>query len=194
MLYELEIENFYSVRNAQLIDLKVAANVPDLPGRFAPLWEGSRDRAPKVVAIFGPNAAGKSTILRALSFVAWFVRDSFSSRPVPNSHSRSSTVGRGTKLERGLPCRSVGWRTQTRMTGMAPGAATIMSSRSAPTSKLCRKRCTIGRRIRDAKSVSSTEMSTARSLDRAHLDLVAFAKRLGRCCARMRASSRRLRS
>jgi uncharacterized protein len=81
MLYELEIENFYSVRDAQVIDLRVAANAPELPGRFAPLWKGSRERAPKVVAIFGPNAAGKSTVLRALSFVAWFVRESFAIAP-----------------------------------------------------------------------------------------------------------------
>ncbi|MEA2998981.1 MAG: hypothetical protein QOK17_814 [Sphingomonadales bacterium] len=81
MLYELEIENFYSIRDAQVIDLRVAANAPNLPGRFAPLWEGSGDRAPKVVAIFGPNASGKSTVLRALSFVAWFVRESFSIAP-----------------------------------------------------------------------------------------------------------------
>jgi hypothetical protein len=81
MLYELEIENFYSIRDAQVIDLRVAANAPELPERFAHLWKGSRDRAPKVVAIFGPNASGKSTVLRALSFVAWFARDSFSIAP-----------------------------------------------------------------------------------------------------------------
>ncbi len=81
MLYELEIENFFSIRDTQVIDLCVAANAPDLPGRFAPLWKGSRQRAPKVVAIFGPNASGKSTVLRALSFVAWFARDSFSIAP-----------------------------------------------------------------------------------------------------------------
>lgn len=81
MLHKLEIENFYSIRDAQVIDLRAAANVPDVPGRFAPLWEGSRERAPKVVAIFGPNASGKSTVLRALSFVAWFVRESFGIAP-----------------------------------------------------------------------------------------------------------------
>jgi hypothetical protein len=31
-----------------------------------------------VVALFGANASGKSNVLKALSFVAWFVRDSFS--------------------------------------------------------------------------------------------------------------------
>ena len=81
MLHLLRIENFYSILEPQCIDLRVAANVPDAPGRFAPLWEGSMERAPKVVAIFGPNASGKSTVLRALSFIAWFVRDSFSIQP-----------------------------------------------------------------------------------------------------------------
>ena len=81
MLHLLKIENFYSILEPQCVDLRVAANVPDTPGRFAPLWEGSKERAPKVVAIFGPNASGKSTVLRALSFIAWFVRDSFSLQP-----------------------------------------------------------------------------------------------------------------
>lgn len=81
MLFELEIENFYSIRDRQTIDLRVASNVPDAPGRFAPVWAGAKDRAPKVIAIFGPNAAGKSTVLRALSFIAWFVRGSFQLPP-----------------------------------------------------------------------------------------------------------------
>ncbi len=81
MLHQLEIENFYAVRDPQVIDLRVASNVPDTPGRFAALWEGSSERAPKVVGLFGANASGKSTVLRALSFIAWFARDSFSLAP-----------------------------------------------------------------------------------------------------------------
>lgn len=81
MLHRLEIENFYAIRDVQVIDLRVAHNAPDIPGRFAPVWKDASDRAPKVVAIFGPNASGKSTVLRALSFIAWFVRESFSVQP-----------------------------------------------------------------------------------------------------------------
>lgn len=81
MLHALTIENFYSIFDEQVIDLRVADNAPENPHRFAPLWEGSDDRAPKVVAIFGANASGKSTVLRALSFIAWFLRDSFSIAP-----------------------------------------------------------------------------------------------------------------
>lgn len=77
MLHALEIENFYSILDPQIVDLRVGAKVPSRPDRFAPLWLGASERAPKVVAIFGPNASGKSTVLRALSFLAWFIRDSF---------------------------------------------------------------------------------------------------------------------
>lgn len=81
MLHRLEIENFFSVRDAQVIDLRAAANAPSDGGRLAPVWPGSSERASKVVALFGANASGKSTILRALSFIAWFARDSFGIAP-----------------------------------------------------------------------------------------------------------------
>ena len=81
MLHRLEIENFYSIRDAQTIDLRAAGNAPDEPERLAPLWKGASKRAPKVVAVFGPNASGKSNVLRALSFLRWFVKDSFAAAP-----------------------------------------------------------------------------------------------------------------
>jgi len=81
VLYRLEIQNFYSILQRQVIDLRAAENAPDLSERLAPIWSGSAERAPKVVALFGPNASGKSNVLRALSFVAWFVRDSFQMKP-----------------------------------------------------------------------------------------------------------------
>jgi energy-coupling factor transporter ATP-binding protein EcfA2 len=77
MLFRLEIENFYSIRNKQVIDLVAAANAGDKFGHLAPLWPGSEERAPKVVAIFGPNASGKSTVLRSIAFLSWFVQHSF---------------------------------------------------------------------------------------------------------------------
>ena len=73
MLYLLEIENFLSVRERQTLDLTIAPNVPDDEDRFAPIFRGSELRAPKVVAIYGANASGKTTILKALSFLSKFV-------------------------------------------------------------------------------------------------------------------------
>ena len=77
MLHRLEIENFYSIRDRQVIDFRAADNVPDASPSLAPLWPGSSERAPKVVALFGPNGAGKSNVLKALSFLSWFAKDSF---------------------------------------------------------------------------------------------------------------------
>jgi AAA15 family ATPase/GTPase len=77
MIYRLEIENFYCIRDRQILDLTVPRTTPDSPERFAPIFEGSEIRAPKVVAIYGANGSGKSTVLRALALVAWFVKDSF---------------------------------------------------------------------------------------------------------------------
>jgi energy-coupling factor transporter ATP-binding protein EcfA2 len=77
MISRLEIANFYCLREPQVIDLRVAANVPDEPGRFAPVWRDAKERAVKVIALFGANASGKSTVLRALAFLSWFVQHSF---------------------------------------------------------------------------------------------------------------------
>lgn len=77
MIYQLEIENFYSVRERQVIDLTVGKKVPDEPGRLVPIHDGAEERAPGVVAIYGANASGKSTVLRAIAFLSWFVQFSF---------------------------------------------------------------------------------------------------------------------
>ncbi len=77
MIYRLEIENFYCIRDRQNLDLTVPRTTPDNPERFAPIFDGSDLRAPKVIAVFGSNGAGKSTVLKALAFLGWFTKDSF---------------------------------------------------------------------------------------------------------------------
>lgn len=81
MLHRLEIANFYSIREPQVIDLRASGHTPANSGRTAPLWRSSDEQASKVVALFGANASGKSNVLKALSFLSWFVRDSFRSAP-----------------------------------------------------------------------------------------------------------------
>ncbi|MBU1334470.1 MAG: ATP-binding protein [Alphaproteobacteria bacterium] len=78
MLYRLEIENFYSIRDHQDIDLRAAGNAPAESDRLAEIWPGASERAAKTVAIYGANASGKSTVLKALSFITQFVMHSFS--------------------------------------------------------------------------------------------------------------------
>lgn len=77
MLYRLELENFYSIRDPQVLDLRIGKNVPDLPERFGSIFPHSDERVAKAIALFGPNGSGKSTVLRALAFVSWFVAESF---------------------------------------------------------------------------------------------------------------------
>ena len=75
MLYQLEVENFFSIKDRQVIDLRVSGKVPDDFGHFGPLFPQSPTRAPKIVAIFGANAAGKTNILAALAFTIHFFRN-----------------------------------------------------------------------------------------------------------------------
>lgn len=76
MLYRLEVENFFSIRDRQVLDLSVDGKVPDPDGRYAPVFQGADVRAPKVVALYGANASGKTTVLRALEFIVTMAHDS----------------------------------------------------------------------------------------------------------------------
>ncbi len=77
MIHRIEIENFRSIRERQVIDLTVGPKVPSEPGRLEPIFDGAELRAPRVVAVYGANASGKTNLLLALRFVGWFVRSSF---------------------------------------------------------------------------------------------------------------------
>ena len=68
---------FFSIATHQVIDLRSRKSVDDALGRLSPTYPGSNYRCPNVVAVFGPNAAGKSNVLRSIAFVAWFVTKSF---------------------------------------------------------------------------------------------------------------------
>ena len=76
MLRKFRVKNFLSFRDWQTLDLTVAANAPDLPGRFVQSVPGSKDRFPTFVAIFGANASGKTNVLRALTSLAGFAHSS----------------------------------------------------------------------------------------------------------------------
>ncbi len=81
MLRKLTVENFFSIREAQTLDLTIARNAPDPDGRFATPIEGTGARFPKVVALFGANASGKTTVLRAVNFLVQFIRNSVDWEP-----------------------------------------------------------------------------------------------------------------
>lgn len=80
MIHRLEIENFGSIRERQVVDLSVPATAPQLE-RFPPSRASERVRLPSVVAFFGPNASGKTTALRAIVRVIDFAVHSFAVAP-----------------------------------------------------------------------------------------------------------------
>ena len=77
MLFKIEIENFLSIAEPASIDLRARKGMDDVLGRLTPIFNGSDERAPNVVALFGPNAAGKTNVLRSIMFGAWFATNSF---------------------------------------------------------------------------------------------------------------------
>ena len=107
MITKLEIENFYSIQNRQVLDLMVPGNAPTQTDHLVETWTGSRERVPKIVAIFGANGSGKSNVLRALSFIAWFVNHSFfspDSRDLPfKPYNNDEHSCRPTKLKLWAP-------------------------------------------------------------------------------------------
>jgi hypothetical protein len=80
MIHRILIENYGAIREAQSIDLRLPATTPEM-GRFVVSHGESKVRLPTVVAFFGPNAAGKSTVLRAVVSTIDFVVTSFGLAP-----------------------------------------------------------------------------------------------------------------
>ena len=80
MLYRVEIENFFSILEPKIIDLRARRSTQDILGRLKAIHEGSDLHCPNVVALHGPNAAGKSNMLRAIAFGSWFLNHSLEPR------------------------------------------------------------------------------------------------------------------
>ncbi|MCY3853152.1 MAG: ATP-binding protein [Gammaproteobacteria bacterium] len=80
MLYKLEIENFLCFRERQVIDLTASKTAALDEAHFASIFSGAAVKAPKTVFIYGANASGKSTVVKAMSLLAYFVTNSYDDR------------------------------------------------------------------------------------------------------------------
>lgn len=73
MLIELSISNFYSFREEQTFSMVATAKLQKKENTFSP--EVEKEKLPKllkVAAIYGPNASGKSNLIKALELVGKF--------------------------------------------------------------------------------------------------------------------------
>lgn len=86
MIHRIEVENYGSIRESQVLDLALPATTPAMD-RFVPSHGDPSVRLPTVVAFFGPNASGKTTVLRAVTSTIAFVVQSFqlaADAPIPH--------------------------------------------------------------------------------------------------------------
>lgn len=76
MLLEFTARNFLSIKDE--VTLKMVASKDDYLEDNTMVYENSKTekRALKVAALYGANASGKTNILKAMSFVSWFVNKS----------------------------------------------------------------------------------------------------------------------
>jgi hypothetical protein len=77
MLHRYAFSNFQSFRERTEVDLRLNGKVPPLPWEV----EVQGQRVSLLTAVLGPNASGKTALLKPLVFVDWFLRTSFSQAP-----------------------------------------------------------------------------------------------------------------
>ena len=78
MLHSFTCKNFYSFGEPTTLDFEVNNKAPQNNGYFtAP----SGTRLSKVETVIGPNASGKTNLLKVLPFLKWLIVDSFNSKP-----------------------------------------------------------------------------------------------------------------
>lgn len=78
MIHSFSCKNFYSFGKEVKVDFTVNDNAPKDNGYFK---AKSGTRLSKTEAVIGPNASGKTNLLKVLPFIKWFIVDSFKSDP-----------------------------------------------------------------------------------------------------------------
>jgi len=78
MIHSFSCKNFYSFGESGEVSFVVNDNAPQNNGYFIAT---SGSRLSKVEAIIGPNASGKTNLLKVLPFLKWLIIDSFNMKP-----------------------------------------------------------------------------------------------------------------
>lgn len=78
MLRSFSVQNFQSFREAVSVSLEVNRHVPEDDRSFGTPFGA---RLSKAVAVIGANASGKTSLIKSLVFIDWFIKHSFHARP-----------------------------------------------------------------------------------------------------------------
>ena len=123
MIHEFTVSNYGSIRDRVVFDLRIPGTAPDLTC-FRPSADKAGLRLPTVAVLMGPNASGKSTLLRAfvdLVRIASRLDDSviitpFRSKETLRRETRFSLEGEWDVLAPGAPAQrfryevELGWQ------------------------------------------------------------------------------------
>ena len=78
MLSKYTFKNFFSFRDETSVSFDVSGHVPE---RHSICFNDVGARLSKVIAVVGPNASGKTNLLKPLVFIQWFIGHSFRQEP-----------------------------------------------------------------------------------------------------------------
>lgn len=78
MIHSFSCKNFYSFHEISTVNFVVNEKAPINNGYFK---ASSEARLSKVEVVIGPNASGKTNLLKALPFLKWLISNSFSIHP-----------------------------------------------------------------------------------------------------------------
>lgn len=78
MIHSFTCKNFYSFAEETTVSFAVNNKAPKNNGYFS---VPSGHRLSKVATVIGPNAAGKTNLLKVLPFLKWLIIDSFNTKP-----------------------------------------------------------------------------------------------------------------
>ena len=78
MILNFSINNFYSFKEENAVSFIVNKKSPCTDAYFT---TENGERVTKILACYGPNASGKTNLLKVLPFFQWFIRQSFDLKP-----------------------------------------------------------------------------------------------------------------
>lgn len=78
MIHSFSCENFYSFKDRMELSFVVGDNAPD---KSSYIKDGTGTRVSLLETVIGPNASGKTNLLKALPIIKWFLVDSWNENP-----------------------------------------------------------------------------------------------------------------